>query len=181
MDILAHGLWGMVAAKTVNLKKARPIKVYWAMFWGFFPDLFAFSLPFLVFLYQVLTGNASVQTIRPPRDVEAGNVRTFPLLSLAMTLYQYSHSLIIFAAAFGLVWLILRRPVFELMGWLLHILMDIPTHSYKFFPTPFLWPISNYKFNGIPWGTWQFEAVNYSLLLLAFLILYFLKRRKIEI
>jgi len=38
-----------------------------------------------------------------------------------------------------------------LLAWALHIIIDIPTHSYELFPTPFLWPISDFKINGIPW------------------------------
>lgn len=62
-------------------------------------------------------------------------------------------------------------------GWLLHILMDIPSHSYDFYPTPFLWPISDFKINGFHWGTPWFMITNYSLIIISYLILYFLKKR----
>ncbi len=79
--------------------------------------------------------------------------------------------LIIFVAVFAIVWFLLRRPVWELGGWFLHILIDIPTHSYKFFPTPFLWPVSDLKIDGISWGTQWFMILNYGSLLILYIVL----------
>jgi hypothetical protein len=39
-----------------------------------------------------------------------------------------------------------------LLGWVVHILMDIPTHSKEFFPTQFLWPFSTFSVNGFNWS-----------------------------
>jgi hypothetical protein len=44
-------------------------------------------------------------------------------------LYHCSHSLLMFAEVFGLVWPLKRRPMLELLGRALHILIDIPTHE----------------------------------------------------
>lgn len=55
-------------------------------------------------------------------------------------------------------------------AWAIHILIDIPTHSDKFFPTQFLWPLSNYKFYGIIWATPWFMIINYGALVIAFFI-----------
>ena len=61
-------------------------------------------------------------------------------------------------------------------AWGLHITMDIFTHPNNFFPTPFLWPVSDAHVNGIAWG----EAVIFfpNLLLLALLYAWFLLTRK---
>jgi hypothetical protein len=59
-------------------------------------------------------------------------------------------------------------------GWLLHMLMDIPTHTYVFFATPIFWPFSAYKFSGIRWAEWWFLILDYGSLLAVF---YFLRRR----
>lgn len=40
----------------------------------------------------------------------------------------------------------------EMLAWPLHILVDIPTHSERFFPTPFLWPLSDFHVDGHPWS-----------------------------
>ncbi|MBI5742400.1 MAG: hypothetical protein HZA25_00995 [Candidatus Niyogibacteria bacterium] len=49
--------------------------------------------------------------------------------------------------------------------------MDVPTHTYLFFPTPLFWPFSHYYFSGISWGTPWFLITNYSLLALTFWLL----------
>lgn len=69
-----------------------------------------------------------------------------------------------FAAVFGLVWAILRRPVLEMLGWALHILIGIATRK-GIFAVHFLWPLSNYGFNGIRWEERWFLALNYATLL----------------
>jgi membrane-bound metal-dependent hydrolase YbcI (DUF457 family) len=68
------------------------------------------------------------------------------------TLYNVSHSFLTAFLVFGIVWFVYKKPMFELLAWPLHILVDIPTHSSEFFPTPFLWPLSDFTVNGISWG-----------------------------
>jgi hypothetical protein len=157
VDIFAHGLWASAAARGTNRKIRRRIRAGWAAFFGVFPDFFAFTIPFVTMLIQRLSGTPAAG--HPPR------------LELAWQLYQISHSLFVFSAAFGLVWLIRRRPVLEMLGWPLHILIDIPSHTLRFFPTPFLWPVSSYHFDGISWGNRWFMLVNYSAILAVYLVL----------
>jgi hypothetical protein len=67
------------------------------------------------------------------------------------------HSVIVWTAVFGILRLIFKKPVVAAYARLFHILLDIPTHSLAFYATPFLWPISSYKFDGIPRSTpWIF-------------------------
>ena len=75
-------------------------------------------------------------------------------------LYHGGHSLVVFAAVFGLVWAILGRPVLEMLGWAPHILIDTMESS----PSISLWPLSNYGFNGIRWENRWFLALNYAAL-----------------
>jgi hypothetical protein len=67
--------------------------------------------------------------------------------------------------------------MWAMLGWLVHILIDIPTHSYQFYPTPFLWPLSSWKFNGISWGQKWFMIANYSTIVIAYAALYFWSRK----
>jgi hypothetical protein len=60
------------------------------------------------------------------------------------------------------------RPVLELFGWALHILIDIPTHQ-GIFGIQFLWPLSGHAFQGLRWESGWFLAANYTTLLLLFL------------
>lgn len=167
MDVFAHALWTTAGAKAVN-KKKKILKVGWAAFWGVVPDFFAFTIPFLILFWNVIRGNTSFS------HHAMDNAGT----NLAPTLYQYSHSLIIWAAVFILVWIIFRKPRLELLGWALHILIDIPSHTIHFYPTPFLFPLSEYRFPyGVSWADPTFMIINYSLLLLVCLYM-FNERRK---
>jgi hypothetical protein len=40
-----------------------------------------------------------------------------------------------------------------MLGWLLHIAIDIPTHSFRYYATRFLWPVSDFRIDGIAWRT----------------------------
>jgi hypothetical protein len=66
-----------------------------------------------------------------------------------------------------------------MLGWLLHIILDIPSHSIDFFATPFLFPVSDYVFQyGARWSIPWFMILNYSLLLILFVYLFFIKKKK---
>jgi hypothetical protein len=53
-----------------------------------------------------------------------------------------------FAFVFGTIWFLSLRPVLELAGWGLHILIDIPTHRDMFAPH-FLWPPARVGISGV--------------------------------
>ena len=163
MDIFAHGLWATAAARGTNRKIERRIRLGWAAFFGMFPDLFAFTVSFLTIFWLRMNGVP---------------VHGHPGLGSAWQLYQISHSLFVFSAVFGLVWLIRRRPTLALLGWPLHILIDIPSHTLRFFPTPFLWPVSSYYFDGISWANRWFMLVNYSAIAAVYLVLWWTGRRR---
>ncbi|MDO8660244.1 MAG: hypothetical protein Q7K54_06675 [Candidatus Parcubacteria bacterium] len=179
MDIFAHTLWANAVAREANIvakekQKKFHVRVAWASFWGVFPDLFAFLIPFTLQFYQVIFSEESFFAMRDHHGLVGG-------FDIAHILYQYSHSLIIWAIVFLLVWFFYKRPRYELLGWLLHILIDIPSHTLAFFPTPFLFPISDYKFPyGVQWGSYWFMVINYSLLFLVwgrFLVKDYLAKR----
>lgn len=173
MDVFSHGLWSGAVYKAINLKTKKPLKVWLAVFWGVAPDVFAFAISFSWLLWKLFSGEMSPAEIPPPEEAEPIQ-HTMPLFQLSNLLYSMSHSLFMFFLIFSIVFLLFRRPVWEMGAWLIHILIDIPTHSYKFFPTPFLWPISDWKFDGFSWGTPWFIIINYS----AIIIIYFILRRK---
>ena len=169
MDILAHTIWASAGAKEINKlaeknNKKIKINIAWAGFWGVFPDFFAFTIPFFLRFFYLFTGDISVSNFWS-RPTEGEVLRHGA--SLAENLYQYSHSLVIWALVFIIVWYVYKRPRYELLGWALHILIDIPTHVLAFYPTPFLFPISEYRFPyGMQWSNTYFMIINYSLLLL---------------
>lgn len=161
MDTLSHGLWGSLAFGRKNKQS------FWLAFcFGAAPDVFSFG-PFFVSAFLGLAQRPPISSTPPPDSA---------IPSYVHFLYNPTHSLIIFATAFFLVWLIRKKPLYEMCAWGLHILYDIPLHTEHFFPTPFLWPVSSYHFNGWNWGSpWIFFP---NVALLAILYVWFFVVRK---
>ena len=137
MDIFSHGLWGGAALG----RKSRNLYLM-AFGLSVLPDLLAegimFSLAFLKLEGMPSLGNGH------PDIVE------FPVY--ARNFYNMTHSLVIFFILFGVIWAAGKKPFYPLIAWAIHVLVDIPTHSLDLFPTPFLWPVSDYRFDGIGWN-----------------------------
>ena len=160
MEIVAHALWATAAAKAAHRKAAR-VGAVWLVIWTMFPDLLAFSPDVAVGLWYRLTGSAANHDFHHGGGPGWWNV----------DLYDLGHSLVVFLAVFLVAWALRRRPLWEMLGWALHILLDIPSHS-AHFPTPFLWPLSSYFLVGVSWRQWWFMALNYAMLAATF---YFLR------
>ncbi len=175
MDIFSHGLWAGAAYKAINKKRDNKINVKAAAFWGVFPDLFAFTIPFVWLLWNLVFGHLNFGNLPHPSAGEPPQQDTLWVFRLASSFYTISHSAVVFAALFLFVWLIFRKPMWALGGWLLHILIDIPTHTYQFYPTPVFWPISGLEFNGFSWATPWFLIINYSIIIIVY---WFLRERK---
>lgn len=154
MDILSHGLWTNV----FYLRASRRVR-WWAVALALLPDL----IPFGPFFLQEL----AVHGIHdgPP---------TFEPVALAWitATYQFTHSLIVFVVVFGIVALCRRgRMYLPMLAWGLHIFTDIPTHRHAFFPTPFLWPFSDYTVDAISWANPWFFFPNLAVLVIVYGIL----------
>ncbi len=177
MDIFAHGLWtgGLVTA--INKKTKKPLRLWPTVFWGVFPDLVAFGPALAFAFWQRITLGGNFVFPHGP-DSESLATSKNPIWLLTSHLYSVTHSLIIFLIILGLVCLIEKKPIWEMGGWLLHILIDIPSHSLAFYPTPFLWPVSNFMVNGVSWGQPWFLVLNYSTLFVFYLTLFFIKKKK---
>jgi hypothetical protein len=167
MDIVAHALWTTAAAIPLRQQLRRPINLGWAAFWGVFPDVFSFAIPAAVRIWWYATGVTA--SLRP----DAKSAQHFQFV---WQLYYCSHSLIVFAAVFGMVWVVARRPVLELLGWGLHILIDIPTHQ-GMFAVHFLWPLSSYGISGMRWESPWFLAANYGALIMVYFWMWVRDRR----
>ena len=184
MDIFSHGLWAGAVGKGLNdfilkPKLKKPLKLKWLVLWGIFPDIFSFAIPFIWLFWSLAFGNFKLSDLPRPESMEPAASNHLPwVFQLANFLYNFSHSFVIFLLIFAVVFIIFKRPVWELSGWLLHIIIDIPTHSYQFYPTPFLWPVSSIKFNGFSWATPWFLIANYAAIFLVYLILFIKKKKR---
>jgi membrane-bound metal-dependent hydrolase YbcI (DUF457 family) len=161
MDVVAHGLWGGAAFCLRGRKKFLGAFVL-----GMAPDLLSFGV------FHVMHPEWILSRL-------AGQISGPPALSIlppyVFHAYNVTHSLVIWAFAFLLLWLLTRRPPWLLAAWGLHVLCDIPTHATLYFPTPFLWPLPTPFVNGISWATPAFLIANYACLLLVYggLLFYF--------
>jgi hypothetical protein len=153
VDILSHGLWGAITFG----RRTRPS--FWLAFvLGLAPDLLSFGILYLA----VALGLAE----RP--DFSHGTPPESSIPQYVHHLYNVTHSLMIFLTAFLVVWGIRKRPVWELGAWGLHVLVDVPTHSSSFFPTPVFWPLFSWKFDGWQWMNLAILVPNYVLLSLCY-------------
>src|ERR1019366_1591586 len=130
MDIIAHALWTTAAATALRQSLQRPVRLGWAAFWGVFPDVVSFSIPAEMRIWWWLTGAS--KTLLPQANG--------PHFEWVWSVYNCSHSVLVFAVVFGLAWLLMRRLPLEILGWLLHIVIDIFTHR-GLFALRFLWPV----------------------------------------
>ena len=136
MDFISHSLWGGIAFG----RRTRSAFLIAAGI-SLLPDL----------LTEGLFGTLLVLGIggMPAWDHGHPDIPAYPLW--AQTIYNGTHSLASFTIAFLAVSVLAGKPVWVLGAWAMHILIDIPTHSINLFPTPFLWPLSDFKINGVGW------------------------------
>jgi hypothetical protein len=160
MEIIAHGLWAAAAAITAKRTTTARLQVGWTVWWAGFPDVLAFGPAFAAGLWLRLTGS------------HAAGGHSLPHVHIGLPLYPAGHSLIVFALVFAVTSILARRIVFEMLGWLLHILIDIPTHSLSYYATRFLWPISEFRVDGIAWWTPWFWAATYAAIAIAYIALW---------
>jgi hypothetical protein len=159
MEIVAHGLWGAAAAIAARRTIKTPVSVGWTVWWAVFPDVFAFGPMVAVGLWYKIAGTASAGGHAPHYH--------FPL-----PLYPMAHSLVTFALVFAITSMLARRIVYAMLGWALHILIDIPTHSYSYYATRFLWPLSDFRIDGIAWWTRWFWVATYVALALVYALMW---------
>ncbi|KKP62770.1 MAG: hypothetical protein UR56_C0005G0016 [Candidatus Roizmanbacteria bacterium GW2011_GWC2_34_23] len=141
----------------------QPFKKYnWkkAVWWAIFPDLF-WGIPLAIYL---LISHASI-----PNDFNQAP-------SWFYTLYGSSHSFVIAFIVIWIVYYITKKFHSEMLAWpFLHILMDIPGHTY--FQTPFLYPLSNFSIHGFfSWTDKYFDIASYAIPLLIISFTFFGKK-----
>jgi len=138
MNIVAHGLLG--AALT---PKKQPKQLRWSIFWSIFPDL-----PFLTVFIPYSIWN-SLFVFSDWSD----------LPKTIFYIYGITHSLVIWGIV-ATVLLIFKKWHWPILFWLLHILADIPGHTA--FQTPFLFPISDFKFSGLfSWDNYVISTLSH--------------------
>ncbi len=162
MDVFAHGLW-----TGIIFKKYKRKKILWPIFFGVAPDIFSFG----IYLFISLISSGFSFFSRSPEHSGA------QVPQYVSTLYGLTHSFIIFAVIFLLIWFWRKKPFWPILAWGIHIAIDVPLHSAEFFPTPFLFMVSSFKISSISWGNPLIMILNYSAIAIIYLTI-FLKSRK---
>jgi len=163
MDTLSHGLYGGIVFGR------RSVKDYITAFlFGVGPDILSFGPFFLGAVFGLQDW--------PSRGAEPPSSDLIP--GFVYLLYNFTHSFLIYGLFFLLLWFLGKKHFAQLtLGWPLHILVDIPTHSSAFFPTPFLWPASSFSIDGHPWSSPEIFIPNVVILVGLYAYWYTRKRR----
>lgn len=148
MDTLSHTLWGYGL-----FGYTRHAKI--ALLFGAMPDLISFG----AFLVQRLL-NGTWRFGKPPLEI---------IPDWLITSYAFGHSFVVSLSIIALVTFWRKDIAFAMLAWPFHIVLDFPFHSFAYFPTPILWPISDFKIDGIPWVNWYIWLPNVAGLMLLFI------------
>lgn len=153
MDTLAHLLWTFIFFyKTKYLPLGLII--------GVVPDLLSWGIYLVYRIFKHMPFDKPDLALVP---------------KWVFTLYGITHSIFVFALVCIVVFILWKEWAIVLLPWLIHILMDIPTHTREFLGTPFLWPFSKWLFPGMSWGTLWFMLINYTLIIILMLFTIFKK------
>jgi membrane-bound metal-dependent hydrolase YbcI (DUF457 family) len=164
MDVLAHGLWSNVMYRIIPQTRNHKKHTLWGIAFGVLPDLVAFAPFFADWFWKIITNQASATFGRPDFAETA-------LTRYAAESYNYTHSFVVFIFFLLIVWVTWKKFPWFLLGWGLHIAVDIFSHSREFYPTPFLFPFSDYNVNGVSWAHPIFMAINYGLLFIFYIFI----------
>ncbi len=102
MDFISHGLWGGIAFGRKNKRN------FWLAFlFGIAPDILSFG----VFFAMTILGFIE----RPNFGVGPYDPNSFPYI--IYTLYNITHSLVIFGLIFLILWIIFKKPFLLFLSW----------------------------------------------------------------
>lgn len=173
MDIVSHALW-------TNLLYLRARRyAAWGVLLGVLPDIVSFGGLLLerIFFPEDLTLSQAAVSVGPARLF--GRRPTLAQIPpYVFTLYNVTHSLVVFGAVALVIAVLWRQFWWPMLGWALHIASDIFTHTSDFFPTPFLWPLSDFRVSVISWGHPVFFAANAATLIILYGYLAIRRRRQ---
>jgi len=142
VDVLAHSLWGGLLFGKKSERQWR-----WTFLLGAAPDVIAFG-PFSI--------------------SQLGGTPWTGFPRYVYQTYDVTHSLVVWTAITGIVWLFTKQFPWTFCAWGLHILCDIPWHEISFFSTPYLWPLKTPLVNGVHLAQLWLMIPNYVALSIAY-------------
>lgn len=164
MDILAHALWAGIGVAL--WRRRRPVSPAVAA-----ATVSLAALPDVLHLLPIgawwAVGDGSWSTLWAYAVAVPGQEPALPAMVNAVShhLHCIMHSAVVASAVTLLLWVWLRpwrlQWALPLLGWWLHIVIDVFTHSAAYYAVPVLYPITMRGFDGVAWNTPWMLALNY--------------------
>lgn len=130
MDTLSHAVWGY----GLFGHRGHP---WLALLFGAVPDLLSFGG---IITFQIFTGTFAYDA--PPLEMIPGWV---------FLTYDFTHSLLVAGILVAAIFALQKSVGFAMLAWPVHILLDVPFHTTDYFPTKFLWPLTDISVDGVSW------------------------------
>ena len=158
MDTLSHALWGK---GLFGYRKYR----WLPLLFGAIPDLLSFGV---YFLFDLISNPSNFKMGKPSID---------EIPHWVYGLYDISHSMVVALVCILIVYKLNKDIAFSMLAWPLHIIIDFFTHSIQFFPTPILWPLSDYRFDGVPWS----NPIVWFLNILCIIVIFIYRSKRVQL
>lgn len=143
MDTISHGFWSALLWRA---------DLWWlAALFGILPDVIA-QTPKVLYNFSKNRRLKGLLSEDLP-----GWMKTYTHYAFHLT-----HSLVLATAITGVTWMVFGIH-WWMLAWHLHIAIDMWTHR-KEEATPFLYPLSTFRFSGLHWSSKHFLALNFLLL-----------------
>lgn len=179
MDIVAHTLWaGAGCAVLRRHRTVSPRTIAATMGLAALPDV-AQLLPIVGWWWF---GDGTFADVRAYALAVPGGEPALPPLVLFLShhLHCIMHSALVAGLVTLVSWMLLGRLWIPLLGWWMHIVIDVFTHSAAYYPAPVLYPLTERGFDGMAWNTPEALAINYGALGAVGAWLLFTRRRRGE-
>lgn len=177
MDIFAHALWAGAGVALAHCRwPIKPATAAASVVLAALPDV-PHLLPILVWS---MFGEGTFAALGAYAIAVPGQEPTMlPVVALiSHHLHCVMHSAVVAGAITLWVWVVRHALWIPLLGWWSHIVIDIFTHSADYYPSPVLYPITQRGFDGLAWNTPWFMALNYTVLIFAWICILLVTRRK---
>ena len=178
LDVIAHALWAGAAGWVLRRRRGPRISgrmVGAVVGLAVAPDV----VPMLPVVAEGFSEPAPLQYLLAHIAARPGSEPSMsPLLhALSHHLHCALHSVVIAAVVTAMVWRWRAAWLPVLLGWWLHIALDVPTHSDDYYPVPVFYPFTYWGVDGVAWNTPWMLAANYLALAVAYASLLLTRQR----
>lgn len=177
MDILAHGLWAGIGIEALSRRRAITARSKIAIVaLAVLPDI-VHMVPTVV---AAILGSMPWSTVWTYATAAPGTEPVMPafVALLSHQLHCIMHSAVVLGAVTLVASLLAPAASLALLGWWLHIVIDVFTHSTDYYVVPILYPFTYWGFNGIAWNRPWFMVLNYASMVVTLMFLTMSRRAR---